>query len=101
MTPVLTFRGKPETIWFGDVPRKRVKVPAFTRSHCNMEAFRSSRKFGPYANSDLFPALLAREVKLAKVPPYIYADESLPSGVTLDTSGFLWKVTISFEERAA
>lgn len=92
--PTITFRGKPEAIWFGETKRQRVKVPTITRNHCDMPAFRTSRKFGGYANSDIFPAMLARELKAMGLPEYLYPDGQLPAGVMLDTSGFLWTAKI-------
>lgn len=99
MKPLLvTFKAKPEKIWYGEIPRLRVKVPALARSHCDMNAMRSSRRFGGYANSDLFAALLARAVAAIVPSGKIWADEPLPAGVTLDTSGFLWRVTVALPE---
>lgn len=95
---IISFRGKPEAIWHGEVKRLRVKVPEIARSHCDMSAFRNSRRFGSYANSDLFPALLARELKAMKLPPYLYADE-LPPGVEMDTTKFLWAVKITVADQ--
>ncbi len=98
--PAITFRGKPETIHFGEVARKRVKVPEITRSHCDMNAFRCSRRFGSYANSDLFPAMLKRELTKIGVKPYLYLDELHPVGVEIDASGFLWSVTITLPDNS-
>lgn len=96
--PTLTFRGKPEPIWHGEVRRLRLKVPEIKRGHCDMQAFRNSREFGGYANSDLFLGILARKLRALAIPAYLYADDPLPVGVAIDTSGFLWSVTITFPE---
>lgn len=91
----ITFRAKPETIHNvdGSVAYVRIKVPMLTRNHCDMHAFRTHSKFGNYANSDLFPSMLAK-IKREVLGDYIRMDYTLPSGVTVDTSGFLALVTI-------
>jgi hypothetical protein len=94
--PTIQFKAKVETIYNADdTPAWQwVKVPAISRNHCDMAAFRSHPKFGAYANSDLFKNLLARELKSAGVKEYIKLHE-LPSCVTVDDSGFLARVTIT------
>lgn len=94
--PDITFRAKIETIYHMDdtVAYRRVKVPKLTARHCDMPAFRQDQKYGPYANSDLFPSVLARAVKALGVKDYIRLD-AIPNGVSVDTSGFLAQVTIS------
>lgn len=92
----ITFRAKPETIWRGEEKLVRVKVPEITSRHCDMHAFRISRRFGNYANSVLFPALLKRA--LVHVPAYLYHPSTLPDGVQIDATGFLWTVTITLPE---
>lgn len=93
----IKFKAKPETIYNMDdsVAYQRIKVPALTRSHCDMETFRRHARFGPYANSDLFKSLLSRQVKQAGLGEYLRLDRPLPAGVSIDTSGFLAAVTIS------
>ena len=93
MTAIITFRAKPETVWNmdGTVAYRRLKVPAFEARHCNMQAFRSHRRIGPYANSDLFASVLRRET--AHLGDYIRLDRPIPGNVTL-TDGFLTTVTI-------
>lgn len=96
--PSVTFRGKPETIYNMDdtVAYRRIKVPALERRHCDMHAFRTHRRYGSYANSDLFPSMLRRAVKAAGVPDYIRLDR-IPPSVTVDESGFLANVTIQID----
>lgn len=97
MPATITFRAKPETIYNMDdtVAYQRIKVPAIERRHCDMASFRKHPKFRAYANSDLFKNLLSRHLKLANIPEYIRLDQELPEAVTVDTSGFLAKVTIT------
>lgn len=96
MTAVIRFKAKPETIYNMDdtIAFQRIKVPALTRSHCDMESFRRHAKFGPYANSDLFKNLLSRQLKQAGIGDYLRLDQPLPAGVAVDTSGFLAAVTV-------
>lgn len=73
--------------------KKYVNVPVFKRSHCDMNAFRCHPKYGGYANSDLFPAMLQR-VRKEVTGSIIYLD-NIPENVSIDTSGFL--AVVSFE----
>lgn len=95
---IVTFKAKPETIHNADntVAYRRVKVPTLTRGHCDMDAFRKHPKFGPYANSDLFANLLAKQLRDRAIGPYIRLDR-LPSCVTVDLSGFLATVTVDLD----
>ena len=72
-----------------------IPVPKLTRNHCDMAAFRCHPKYRVYANSDLFPAMLAhiRRDHFGKTDA-IRLDSPLPRGVSVDTSGFLAEVTI-------
>lgn len=95
---MITFRAKVREIHDGDVRRRYVPIPVLDRRHCNMDAFRSSRRFGPYANSDFFKGMLARIRKDAlHGSPWLYLDSAGP-GVNVDTSDFLAKVTITVDE---
>jgi hypothetical protein len=100
--PDIKFRAKPETVYHMDesVAYVRVKVPALGRQHCDMAAFRRHRRYGSYANSDLFPSMLARAVRDSGVRDYIRLDQ-LPPAVTVDASGFLATVTITVGEDVA
>ena len=91
----IQFKAKPETIYNmdGTVAYRRVKVPTLARSHCDMHAFRSHKKYGSYANSDLFPGMLKR-IKAERTGGYIRLDR-VPDGVTVDVSGYL--ACVSFE----
>lgn len=92
-----TFKAKVETVYYTDetLAYQIVKVPKIKRSHCDMAAFRSHPKFGPYANSDLFDNLLSRQRRTLGIGEYIRLDR-VPEKVTIDTSGFLASVTINF-----
>jgi len=69
-----------------------VQVPTIKSIHCDMSAFRSSRRFGAYANSDLFPAMINRAVK-AMIPDGCILVNNPPAGVMVER-GFLAVVTI-------
>jgi|688.fasta_scaffold755502_3 hypothetical protein len=94
--PIISFKAKVETIYNADeTPAWRwIKVPAIERRHCDMAAFRSHAKYGSYANSDMFGAIVKRAFKEAGVKEYIKLHE-IPANVTIDESGFLAKVTIN------
>ena len=80
-----------------DKQRSFIQVPKIGTHHCDMPAFRSHKKYGSYANSDLFSAILQRD--LARILDYgkIYLD-AIPECVTVDTSSFLTVVTITIGE---
>lgn len=92
----VTFKAKAETIRYADdsLAWRQIKVPKLGRKHCDMSAFRSHPKIGSFANSDMFPAILARHVKALGISERIRLDQPLPEGVTIDESGFLAVVTI-------
>ena len=84
----------------GTLAYRFVQVPELTRKHCDMAAFRKHPKYGAYANSDLFPAMLSR-IRKPLLSTFDYRTGSggmrldqLPENVAVDTSGFLAKVTI-------
>jgi hypothetical protein len=96
----ITFRAKAETrtSYEEEKPREyaALSVPELDRRHCDMNAFRASRRFGSYANSDLFPQMLRRAVA-QMVGPRIRLDQPLPRGVAVQP-GFLHTCTIELED---
>uniref|UniRef100_UPI00195314A5 hypothetical protein n=1 Tax=Klebsiella pneumoniae TaxID=573 RepID=UPI00195314A5 len=64
------------------------------RTHCDMSAFRRHPRYRSYANSDLFPGMLARIAHEAAPNAYLRLDR-LPDNVVVDRSGFLALVTIT------
>jgi hypothetical protein len=92
---MIEFKGKVRTVYNVDdtVAYRFISVPKIARNHCNMQAFRVSRKFGSYANSDLFLGMMRGELESRGIRDRIKLD-SLPDGVTVDESGFLAVVTI-------
>lgn len=100
----IQFKGKVRTAHFTDKTKNYdyIQIPEFDRKHCDMNAFRQHPKYGSYANSDLFKAMLSRirrqvfgslttQLKLNAIPP----------GVKVDTSGFLAVVTFEVYNRNA
>lgn len=73
---------------------RQVKIPNFSRSHCDMNAFRKHPKYGGYANSDLFLGMLNRiKSDIFGTKSFMRLDQ-IPDGVIVDDSGFLCVVTI-------
>ena len=92
----ITFRTKVQTMHdMDDTPLyDYIAVPEFKRSHVDMAAARNHPKYGGYANSDLFPGMLARIRRdVLNGRAYLRLNE-LPGNVTVDASGFLARVTI-------
>jgi len=92
----ISFKTKIRQVYYpDDSPAYRVAaVPVLKRAHCDMAAFRQHPKWGGFANSNLFPGILAR------IRRDVFGGESIrmdriPVGVTVDESGFL--ATISAE----
>ena len=69
-----------------------VSVPQLHRHHCDMNAFRQSAKYGAYANSDLFPAILARVRRDVFGEATTIRLDRIPAGVKVDATGFLAQV---------
>jgi hypothetical protein len=96
----LQFKTKLQTIEFCDGTPKRefYNVPAFTRNHCqNLQAFRTSKRFGAYANSDFFPGILRGAVRALGIGSRLYLN-AVPDTVTINNRGFLAVVTIELSE---
>lgn len=99
----VTFKAKPEKRWSYDAEGAATEyleltVPEIERKHCDMRAFRMSRRFGGFANSDMFPAMVRRAVAEV-VGPRVRLDQAAPAGVTVQP-GFLHTVTIELAEKA-
>jgi hypothetical protein len=78
----------------GTLAYQYINVPTLTRAHCDMPAFRDSKAYGSYANSDLFPSMLAGIKKTVAPKGYIRLDD-IPTNVSIDSTGFLATLTIS------
>jgi len=95
-TARITFKAKPRDMQDvdGNLLYRYVEVPQFTRSHCDMSAFRCHPKYGAYANSDMFLGMLKRirgEVLDRKA--FLRLDQ-LPDNVTVIEKGFLATIAI-------
>lgn len=92
----ITFKRKVEKIYNYDdtLAYEGFNIPRITRNHCDMNAFRQHKRYGAYANSDLFEGMINRAVKQL-LGDYIKISDPLPEGVTIDATGFLVVVTIN------
>jgi hypothetical protein len=96
----ITFKAKVQPVqnMDGTFAYNMVQIPALTRSHCDMGAFRQHKKYGGFANSDMFPAMLKRirsDIGGSAARLRFGAEGyTLPENVSIDTSGFLAKVEI-------
>lgn len=103
----IEFRGKVVENHYSDgsLASRRIRVPKLERRHADMAAARSSRKYGGYANSDLFPSMMnraAESVGCKRIGDALYIDllQPLPVGVVVDESGFLTAVRIEVPDAA-
>ena len=76
--------------------RSSVRVPRIKKSHCDMSAFRKHKRFGSYANSDLFENMINGHIRKLIPDGFIRLDE-LPPGVEV-FAGFLVTVNIEIPE---
>ena len=102
MTCIITFKAKRKRTEYHGHPElhsEYIDVPKIERKHCDMNAFRRSSKFGSYANSDLFSAILKRELKALGIGDRLKFEDQfgryeIPACVTI-VPGFLDTVTIT------
>lgn len=66
-------------------------IPKIKRSHCDMAAARASKKYGAYANSDMFERIVQRDVA-AKYGDFIALDYA-----AVVKRGFLDEITLTLE----
>jgi hypothetical protein len=93
----ITFKAKPQQVFNTDSTEayRYVRVPIFTRAHCDMDAFRRHPRYGSFANSDLFPGILKRIRKERFGASGQLRLDRIPEGVSVDITGFLAIVTIA------
>ena len=81
----------------GDEEHEYITVPVLTRGHCDMQAMRTHKKYGAYANSDMLLTMLAG-IRAERFPAAKYTNlirvSALDDSVTIDKSGFLVVVSI-------
>jgi hypothetical protein len=82
----ITFKSKVSEVCNanGSPVYRYVPVPQFKRSHCDMQAFRNHPRLGGYANSDLFPGMLARIRKEIVAGGLGLRLDQLPENVQVD-----------------
>ena len=95
----ITFRTKPIAVYNCGIPAtvayRLIKVPELKRAHCDMGAFRSHPRYGAFANSDLFPSVLAR---IRRDTANVYGEIKIgsePENVTVVQEKFMVMVTIN------
>ena len=104
----IEFRAKVHTNHYSDgsAAARFIRVPKLGVRHvADMGAARASRKFGMYANSDLFPSMISRaaeSVGCRRVGDYLCVDllANVPPEIVVDESGFLANVRISVPDVA-
>lgn len=91
----ITFKGKFKSVYGMDdtLAYSYLTIPSIDKKHCDMAAFRSHAKYGAYANSDMFPGMLARIVSALFPHGRIQTNEAMPDNVTV-VHGFLSTITI-------
>lgn len=97
----ITFKAKIQQYEYagrdGEFAPAFVQVPKNLASHANRDAFRQSKAFGAYANSDLFESLLHRAIAKMGIGKTIRTANP-PQGVSIDDSGFLSIITITIPD---
>ena len=95
----ITFTVKMKPVYFvdGSLAWEGAPLPKKLASYADRDAFRQSRRFGAYANSDLFESILQREVKRLGVSSYLKLGQ-LPECVTVETA-FMSTVTIAIPDQ--
>mgnify|MGYP000143173177 FL=1 len=109
----IVFRGKVQEMYYSDgtLAARYIRVPNLVRRHvADMGAARQSRKFGGYANSDMFPSMIRRAAEAAGCRDYgsykgsrglcVDLHKPLPDSIRVDESGFLATVTIDVPDAA-
>ncbi len=105
----IVFRGKIQEMRYtdGTLAARYIRVPNLERRHvADMGAARQSRKFGGYANSDMFPSMIRRAAESAGCRDYgngamrVDLQKPLPESIHVDDSGFLATVTIDVPDAA-
>ena len=108
---LIKFKGKTQTVYNMDdtICYQYVKVPKLTRGHCDMAAFRNSRRFGAYANSDMFLNMLTSVILPHLKKQYVTNRrtlseshhirlDNLPSHIKANTLGPLTEIIITLED---
>lgn len=92
----ISFKTKVKLIWVDDIQVPYIDIPVLTRRHVDINEFRKHPKWGAYANSDLFPNILARfRYEQFRDRTWILLS-NLPKNISIDQSNFLavvsWEV---------
>ena len=98
MTLCIVFKTKIKDVFYADgaLAYSGAPLPKKLAQYADKPAFRTSKRFGGYANSDLFENMLQREIRRLGIPPYLKIG-ALPGCVTIEP-GFLATITIHIPE---
>jgi len=93
---IIMFKAKVQKIHNVDntISHDYIRVPKFTKKHCDMNSFRAHEKFGAYANSDIFPSILLR-IRHDTFDGQVLRLDKIPENVNVDISGFLALVIVN------
>ena len=91
----IEFKAKKFTVYNTDdsVAYTAVKVPKITRSHCDMNAMRQHKRFGGFANSNMFEQMVNGHIKNMGLSGIIKLDQ-VPDFITIKDGFF---TIVSFE----
>lgn len=89
----ISFKVKIRELNFGGVKVKYFRAPKLKPHHADMSWFRTSKAYGAYANSDLFPAMLELIGKRFFPKGAVFLDDIGPN-VSVNQDGFLATVSI-------
>ena len=91
----ITIKAKKFTVYNMDdtVAYTAVKIPRIKTNHCDMNAMRSHKRFGSYANSNMFEAMINAHVKALGLPEILKLD-NVPDFINVKDGFF---TVVSFE----
>lgn len=75
---------------------KYYRIPKIKHTHCDMPAFRTSAKFGGWANSDMFLLLIERELRAIHMTGEVLP-VTFPDCVTIEKGRLLDTITIELK----
>lgn len=91
----ITIKAKKFTVYNMDnsIAYTAIKIPRIKTNHCDMNAMRQHKKFGAYANSNMFEQMINAHVKNLGLPEVLKLNE-IPEFLTVKDGFF---TIISFE----
>jgi hypothetical protein len=95
MSATIEFKTKIQKATWSDFDY--ITIPKLTKSHCNMSEFRQHKKYGSYANSNMFEGMLARIKRELLGDSNMLRLDQLPNNVAINTNGFFATITIKID----